>query len=110
MNLTNDQEVLQSVVKKAWKDPVFKNSLIRNPVSTMEGFLGRSINLPAGKNLAFVDQTDSSTIFINIPAELDMEDMELSEEQLDIVSGGNEGDPPIFIKPVNSGDNIFGGK
>jgi hypothetical protein len=38
MNLTNDQEVLQSVVKKAWKDPVFKSSLIRNPVATMEDF------------------------------------------------------------------------
>lgn len=110
MNLNNDQEILQSVVKKAWKDPVFKSSLIQNPVSTMESFLGRSIDLPAGKNLSFVDQTDSSTIFINIPAEIDTEDMELSEEQLDIVSGGTGENPPILIKPVNSGDKIFGGR
>ncbi|MCS3871400.1 hypothetical protein J3D55_004316 [Chryseobacterium ginsenosidimutans] len=110
MNLNNDQEILQSVVKKAWKDPAFKSSLIQNPVVTIENFLGHPINLPTGKNLAFVDQTDSSTIFVNIPAELDMEDMELDEDQLDVISGGtNDGDPPIYIKPVNSGDNIFGG-
>ena len=109
MNLTNDQEILQSVVKKAWKDPAFKSSLIQNPIATVENFLGHPINLPAGKNLAFVDQTDSSTIFVNIPAELDMEDMELDEEQLDLVSGGNAGDPPIYIKPINSDGSIFGG-
>ncbi|UKB83920.1 hypothetical protein LF887_23450 [Chryseobacterium sp. MEBOG06] len=110
MNLTKDEEILQSVVKKAWKDPVFKNSLIQNPVATMENFLGSPIILPAGKNLAFVDQTDSTTIFVNIPAELDMDDMELDEEQLDVISGGNDGDPPIYIKPVNSEGRIFGGK
>ncbi len=110
MNLIKDEEILQSVVKKAWKDPVFKNSLIQNPVATMENFLGSPISLPAGKNLAFVDQTDSSTIFVNIPAEPNMDDMELDEEQLDIISGGaNEGDPPIYIKPVNSDGSIFGG-
>jgi hypothetical protein len=37
-----------------------------------------------------------------------MEDMELSEDQLDIVSGGTGESPPILIKPVNSGDDIFG--
>lgn len=109
MELTNDQEILQSVVKKAWKEPAFKNNLIQNPVATIENYLGHPINLPNGKNLAFVDQTDSTTIFVNIPAEPNMEDMELNEEQLDIVSGGLAGDPPIFIKPNNYEGNIFGG-
>ncbi len=109
MNVQNDQEILQSVVKKAWKDPVFKSSLIQNPVAVMEAFLGRPIQLPDGKNLAFVDQTDSSTIFVNIPAEIDTEDMELDEDQLDIISGGTAGDPPIYIKPINSDGSIFGG-
>ena len=110
MNLDNDQEILQSVVKKAWKDPVFKNNLIQNPIATIEGFIGHPINLPQGKRLAFVDQTDASTIFVNIPAELDLEDMELNEEQLDVISGGlDAGDPPIFIKPINGGNNLFGG-
>lgn len=109
MELTNDQEILQSVVKKAWKDPAFKSNLLQNPITALENFLGHSINLPAGKNLSFVDQTDSSTIFVNIPAEPNMEDMELTEEQLDVVSGGQVGDPPIYIKPNNYEGNIFGG-
>lgn len=107
MELTNDQEILQSVVKKAWNDSVFKSSLLQNPVATIENFLGRPINLPSGKNLAFVDQTDSSTIFVNIPAEPNMEDMELNEDELDIISGG-EG-VPIMVKPINNDGSIFGG-
>ncbi|WP_281638433.1 hypothetical protein [Flavobacterium marginilacus] len=108
MELTNDQKILDVLVKKAWKDPTFKNDLITRPVATIENFLGRPIHLPEGKSITFVDQTDSSTIFINIPAEINMEDVELSEEQLDTVSGG-DGDitPPIIIKPTNSSSTIF---
>lgn len=110
MNLDNDQEILQSVVRKAWKDPVFKNNLIQNPIPTIESFIGHPINLPQGKRLAFVDQTDATTIFVNIPAELDLEDMELNEEQLDVISGGlDAGDPPPVIMSItNSNGNILG--
>jgi hypothetical protein len=37
--------------------------------------------------IVVVDQTDPSTIFINLPSTQSTEDVELSEEQLDIVSG-----------------------
>jgi len=108
MELSNDQKILDAIVKKAWGDPTFKINLITRPVATIESFLGHSIHLPEGKNIVFVDQTDSSTIFINIPAELDMDDVELNEEQLDVVSGG-DGDitPPIIIKPNNFSGSIF---
>ncbi|MFD1602899.1 hypothetical protein ACFSJW_24725 [Flavobacterium artemisiae] len=106
--MTNDQKILDAIVKKAWKDPAFKNDLITRPVATIESFLGRPLHLPEGQSIAFVDQTDSSTIFINIPAEINMEDAELNEEQLDLVAGG-DGDttPPIIIKPTNSSSTIF---
>lgn len=109
MNLDNEQEILQSIVKKAWKDPVFKSSLLQNPKATIESFIGQPINLPHGKKLSFVDQTDSTTIFVNIPAEIDMEDVELNDDQLDIISGGLEaGDPPPVIMSItNSSGNIF---
>ena len=106
MELTNEQQILQSIVQKAWQDTEFKNNLIQNPVATVEAFLEHPISLPEGKNIAFVDQTDSTTIFINIPAEPNLEDMELNEEQLDGVSGG-EG-VPVMIKP-SYGGSIFGG-
>lgn len=106
MELTNDQKILQSIVKKAWEDPEFKNNLVQNPLQTVERFLEHPFSLPEGKNIAFVDQTDSSTIFINIPAEPNLENMELNEEQLDVVSGGDG--VPVMIKP-SYGGNIFGG-
>lgn len=90
MELINDQNALQSIVKQAWKDTTFKNSLLQNPVETIEGFLGKSVTLPQGKKIAFVDQSDPSTIFVTIPVELNMDDMELDEEQLEIVAGGGE--------------------
>jgi hypothetical protein len=108
MELTNDQKILQSIVKKAWKDPVFKSDLTTNPVATIENFLGHPIHLPEGKNIEVVDQSNATTIFINIPAEPNMEDMELNEEQLDVISGGDI-DPPIMIKPNNYDGNLFGG-
>ncbi len=102
MELTNDQRILESIVKKAWQDPVFKNNLISSPLETLENFLGQPIDLPEGKNISVVDQSNASTIFINIPADPNVivEDMELSEEQLDIISGGGgEGQtPPIIVK------------
>jgi hypothetical protein len=95
MELIKDQNALQSIVKQAWKDTTFKNDLLQNPVKTIEDFLGKSVTLPQGKKIAFVDQSDPSTIFVTIPVELNLEDMELDEEQLEIVAGG-DGQPVIL--------------
>lgn len=102
MELINDQKILESIVKKAWEDSVFKNNLIASPVITLESFLGKSLHLPEGKTITVVDQSNASTLFINIPANPNsiLEDVELSEEQLDFISGGiGEGQtPPIIVK------------
>lgn len=102
MELINDQRILESIVKKAWEDPIFKDNLIASPVATLENFLKQPIHLPDGKTITVVDQSNTSTVFITIPANpnVNIEDMELSEEQLDIISGGG-GDgqtPPIIVK------------
>lgn len=46
------------------------------------------LNDQMNKKTVIADQTDSSTVSINPPAESNTEDMELNEEQLDIISGG----------------------
>ncbi len=97
MELANDQKSLQNIVAKAWKDAAFKASLLQNPVATIEKFLGRPLNLPQGKKLAFVDQSDPSTFFINIPKEPNLDDMELDEEQLEAVAGGGDAPPPVIV-------------
>lgn len=107
MELTTEQKALESIVKKAWDDPVFKDNLIKSPVETIENFLDHPIHVPEGKKIAFVDQSNSSTIYFNIPAEPDMDDMELNEEQLDIISGGDGNTPPIIVTTSNYQAKIF---
>lgn len=111
MESTNQQKALQSIVMKAWEDHEFKQNLLADPKTTIENFLGYSLNLPVGKNLIVTDQTDANTVFINLPAEPEMEDVELNEDQLDMVSGGGN---PIIVPPttniINNGDeNVFNG-
>ena len=93
MELRNDQDFLQNLAKKAQQDVQFKKNLLENPVAGIEVFLGKRIIIPQDKKVVIVDQTDPSTIFINLPAvyntdDYNTDDVELDEEQLDIVAGG----------------------
>ncbi|WP_185155648.1 hypothetical protein [Rudanella paleaurantiibacter] len=53
-------------------------------------------NTPKDKQSVSVDQTNASTISNTPPAEPNLEDMELNEEQLDIISGGGDGNKLII--------------
>jgi len=82
------QELLQTVIHKAWEDEAFKQELVANPLDAIEKATGERVSLPKGKTLIVKDQTNDTTIYINIPAEPNMEDIELSEAQLEVVAGG----------------------
>lgn len=92
MNLTDkqqeSQELLQKIITKAWEDEAFKQELISSPINAIKKLTGEHIKLPEGKTLIVRDQTDDATIYINIPTEFNMEDTELSEEQLEAIAGG----------------------
>lgn len=90
MELSKEQKVLQSVLQKAWEDTNFRKRLVEDPVNTIETFAGIKIKLPEGKTLVVNDQTDCSKIYINIPEEPNMENMELGEEQLEAIAGGEK--------------------
>jgi hypothetical protein len=81
------EELLQTLVQKAWESTEFKEQLIENPLKVISGF-SNNINLQ-GKRLIVEDQTDKSIIFLNIPPKIDWDSMELNEEQLEVVSGGS---------------------
>jgi hypothetical protein len=89
MEITQEQKLYQKVVKKAWDDTKFKEELVSNPVATIEKFTGKKLHIPEGKIMVVKDQTDDSTVFFNIPAKPNMDDVELNEEQLEAVSGGD---------------------
>jgi len=87
MELTKEQEVLQQVINEAWENEAFKAELLANPVAAIENLTGEKLDLK-GKELLVRDQTDEQTIYINIPAEQNLEDVELNDSRLEAVAGG----------------------
>ncbi|QTE23306.1 NHLP leader peptide family RiPP precursor [Polaribacter cellanae] len=106
MELTKEQKLFQTVVQKAWEDTAFKQELINNPIEAIENLTGKRVKLPEGKTVVVRDQTDTSVVYINIPAEPNMDDMELTEEQLEIVAGG--GNPGVIIQASTASDPLNG--
>lgn len=96
MEITKEQKLLQTIIQKAWKDTSFKQELITAPVEAIEKLTGKKVNLPKGKTIVVRDQTEETVVYINIPAQPNMDDVELNEEQLEIVAGGGSIDAPII--------------
>lgn len=96
MELTREQQLLNTIVQKAWNDSVFKENLINNPLEVIQSLTGKQLNLPVDKTIVVTDQSSQNVIHINIPAQPSMDDMELSEEQLEIVAGGGQISEPII--------------
>ena len=81
-------ELLNILFDKAWNDDAFKQQLIDNPITSIEGITGKSFMMPENKKLIVDDQTDESVIYLNIPHKPNMDEMELTDEQLEQVAGG----------------------
>ncbi|WP_461055898.1 NHLP leader peptide family RiPP precursor [Spirosoma arcticum] len=92
------QEIIEVVISKAWEDANFRKELITDPVQAIEKLTGVKVAVPEGKSLVFLDQTDKSKIYVNIPAEPEVENMELTEEQLEAVAGGGQKIWGDFVK------------
>ncbi|WP_291150237.1 NHLP leader peptide family RiPP precursor [Flavobacterium sp. UBA7680] len=101
MEQKKEEEVLRLVISKAWEDANFRKSLIADPIKAIENLTGAKIVLPEGKTLVVNDQTDKSKVYMNIPSEPNIEDIQLSEEQLEIIAGGGQ---TVWIDLVN---NLF---
>lgn len=107
MELTQEQKLLQTIITKSWEDNIFKKELIANPVKAIENLTGKRIKIPENKTMTVVDQSDTSIIYLNIPAEPNMEDIELTEEQLEIIAGG--GDPGAVFQGTMGNQNPLDG-
>lgn len=92
MELTKEQSKLQNimhtVIGKAWEDESFKQTLINSPVETIEKATGEKLVLEKGVQLVVKDQTDPSTVYLNIPRKVELDNLELTDEQLELVAGG----------------------
>ena len=90
MDIANGQKLYEEIVQKAWDDASFKNNLMINPAETIEKFTGNKFNVPAGQTLMVKDQTDKSIIYLNIPRKVNIDELELTDEQLEMVAGGTD--------------------
>lgn len=93
------QEVVEAIISKAWEDENFRKELLAEPIKAIEKLTGVKVVLPEGKSLVITDQTDKSKIYVNIPAEPEIENMELTEEQLETIAGGGQ---KIWSDLINS--------
>jgi hypothetical protein len=93
MEFSQEQKTYAEIVQKAWDDADFKKELTANPVDAIEKLTGKKLDIPTGKKLVVRDQTDESTVYINIPAKMNLDNVELNEEQLEVVAGGGEDIP-----------------
>ncbi|AUC16924.1 TOMM propeptide domain-containing protein [Tenacibaculum sp. SZ-18] len=101
MKSTKENQLFNQLVEKAWGDENFKNELIANPVDAIEKLTGKKLDLPEGKKIVVRDQTNESSVYINIPAKPNIEDLQLTEEQLEAVAGGADlGDLIDVIKDI----------
>jgi hypothetical protein len=94
MELTKEQRIMQQVISRAWNDDSYKTSLMTDPQAAIEKLTGEKITLPKGKSIAAVDQSDPNVIYINIPPYPNMDDLELSDKDLEMIAGGTF---PILI-------------
>lgn len=99
MEFTQEQKLYAEIVHKAWEDAQFKSELVADPAAAIEKLTGQKLNLPQGKTLVVRDQTDEQTVYINIPAKPNTEDVELNEDQLEAVAGGIIGEDGCIPVP-----------
>jgi hypothetical protein len=82
------KELLANLTQKAWESSAFKEQLINNPVAAIGEITGKDVSFLNDRKIVVQDQTDSSVIYINIPAQPNIDDMQLTEEELEMIAGG----------------------
>lgn len=83
------QELLGKLITKSWENPSFKEYLISNPKAAIEEIAGPNDNQNQELKIVVEDQTDTNFIYLNIPRKIDTSSIELTDEQLDHVAGGD---------------------
>jgi lactobin A/cerein 7B family class IIb bacteriocin len=81
-------KLLKILAQKACESVAFKEQLIKNPVATIQQVTGKDLTNLNDKKIVVEDQTDESVIYLNIPAKVNIDDLTLTEEQLEQIAGG----------------------
>jgi hypothetical protein len=75
-----------NLIEKCWKDPGFREKVLKDPKGMLEGFFGKS--LPSDYKVV-IHEEDANTLHLAIPP-APSKVTELSDEELERVAGGTE--------------------
>lgn len=81
-------ELVKILAQKAWESSAFKEQLVKNPIAAIKEVTGKDLTHLSDKRIVVEDQTDESVIYFNIPAKVNLDELELTEEQLEMLAGG----------------------
>ncbi|WP_308466559.1 NHLP leader peptide family RiPP precursor [Rathayibacter soli] len=70
-----------AIVARSWEDPDFRSKLLADPTATLNA---NGFHVPAGKSVVMVEEDSDTVVHMSLP----QRPTELSDEQLDAVSGG----------------------
>jgi hypothetical protein len=82
------ERLVGAVVQKAQKDKVFRAELINNPHQTLEKFSNAKGTISRSVNIVVDDQTDESKQYLILPKKYEVDDFDLTDEQLEMIAGG----------------------
>lgn len=87
--LQKGQKLIADLVTKCWEDEKFKNQLLNDSKKTVNEFTDNKFSLPENMVLKVEDQTNKNLIFLNIPKKPNFDSIQLSDEELESIAGGD---------------------
>ena len=82
------KDIIATTLIKAWEDDDFKEELLAAPIDTIERLTGERIRFNTELYPAINSQPIFENYVIPIPSYVTYEDVELSEQELDLAAGG----------------------
>ena len=83
-----NDDLFKEVYEKYWSSADFREELNESPKEILEKTLKTEFNLEQGTSICINDQTGANKYYLNIPRERAMEKLELTDEEMDVVTGG----------------------
>lgn len=86
VELQTRKDIEARIIAKAWKDEAYKHELLTNPKVVIEREFGMEI--PEEVSIQVTEENPTS-LYLVIPISPEIEGVELSEEELEVLAGGN---------------------